>query len=179
MSVFTNPARGAKAAADAYIRATLDLLGDRDPLVVLRETAARLRSRCKGVGDNALRRPEAAGKWSVLEVIQHLADSELVWAFRLRLVLAQDRPELTGYDQDAWCDALRYREVPPTLSLRQFDALRAANLWLLEDLGEHQLARAGVHRERGEERVEHMIRLYAGHDLVHMRQVERILTGMR
>jgi hypothetical protein len=178
MSVFSNPKSAAADAAAAYIAALLDLLGDRDPMAVLRSTAARLRDAVQGVAPDVLRRPETPGKWSVVEILQHLADSELVWSYRLRLVAAEDRPTLTGYDQDAWAAGLRYREADPADALQQFALLRRLNLRLLDGLPPGGLARVGVHSERGEESLAHMVRLYAGHDLVHLRQLERVLVAV-
>lgn len=178
MSVFSNPKSGATAAAAAYVAGILDLLGDRDPLPVLRGTADRLRGTIEGVATDVLRRPERPGKWSAVEVIQHLADSELVWSYRLRLVMAEDRPTLTGYDQDAWATGLRYRDADPADALGQFALLRRLNLGLLDGLPPGGLARVGLHAERGEESLAHMMRLYAGHDLVHLRQLERVLAAV-
>ena len=120
--------------------------------------------------------PEAPGKWSIRDVVQHLADSELVGGFRLRLVLAQDRPQLTGYDQDLWADRLGYHNVNLHDALEQFTVLRRANLRLWERVGPAELMRAGLHSERGEESLEHLRKLYAAHDLLHLRQLERIRT---
>ena len=175
-TVFTNPATGAADAAAAYIRAVLDTLGTRDPLAVLGGTPAGLRSAVSEVHAEALRVPEARGRWSVGEVFAHLADSELVWAFRLRMILGQDRPTLGGYDQDAWARRMQYAKLPPAESLDRFDRARTWNLQLLRRLPDEDLDRVGVHAERGEESVRHMVRLYAGHDLVHAAQVERILA---
>ena len=174
-TVFTNPATGADGAAEAYVRAVLGMLGDRDPRTVLAATAGALAALVTDVPETELRRPEAPGRWSVGEVLAHLADSELVWAFRLRMILGQDRPTLGGYDQDAWARRLRYADLDPDASLERFAGARAWNLALLEHLPDEDLERVGIHAERGEESVRHMIRLYAGHDLVHLAQVRRIL----
>src|SRR3954470_10755967 len=106
MSVFTNPATGAADHAAAYTRAILDLLGDREPVAVLREMLSALPRAIAGLTPSQLRRPERDGKWSIGQILQHLADSEVVGAWRMRLILAQDRPPLTGYDQDLWAERL-------------------------------------------------------------------------
>ena len=178
MSVFTNPASAAAEAASAYVRATLDLLGDRDPIDVLDEQPDILARVLEGLEDEALRRPEAPGKWSILDVLGHLADSELVWAYRLRMVVAYDRPRLGGYDQDLWANRLRYREQPIQRSLARIRLLRSENLSLLASLEPADWDRVSVHQERGEESVRHMVRLYAGHDLIHRRQIERIRKSL-
>lgn len=174
MSVFTNPAASSAEEADAYVHAVLELLEDRDPDHVLSTTPTAIREAIAGMSDEALSEPETSGKWSVRQVLRHLADSEIVWGYRLRLVLAQDRPRLTGYDQDAWADRLGYADAPVADSLDEFDMTRAGNLRLLERASPQDLRRVGLHDERGEESVEHMIRLYAGHDLLHLAQIERI-----
>lgn len=174
MSVFTNPASRSVDHARAYIAAILELLGDRTPLDVLRATERGLRDGVEGLSERELGTPEADGKWPVRHVLQHLADSELVWSYRLRMVLAQDRPPLTGYDQDAWAERLGYAEANAQDALDEFGVLRRANLRLIARAGDHDLARVGVHAERGDESVAHMLRLCAGHDLLHLRQIERI-----
>jgi uncharacterized damage-inducible protein DinB len=174
MSVFTNPASASAAHAEAYTKALLALLGSADPLTVLRGTSFALRRAVEGLDESELGVPERAGKWSIRQVLRHLADSDLVWAWRLRLVLAQDRPQITGYDQDAWAERLGYAAAPAAESLEEFSVVRRGNVRLLEQLVPDDLQRVGVHVERGEESVEHMMRLYAGHDLLHLRQIERI-----
>ncbi len=174
MSVFTNPSGGSPQNASAYMSALLELLGDRDPREVLGATAAALRAATRSVSLEQLRRPEAPGKWSVIHVVQHLADSDLVWAWRLRLVIAQDRPPLTPYDQDRWAERLNYDEARLDDGLEQFNLLRRLNLQLIDRLSEDERARVGVHAERGDESVDRMMRLYAGHDLRHLRQIDRI-----
>jgi len=174
MSVFTNPATGAAEHAAAYTRAILGLLGDREPNEVLRETVAALPRAIEGLSPAQLRTPEAPGKWSVAHILQHLADSEIVWAWRMRVILAQDHPPITGYDQDLWADRLRYEQADPSEALEEFTTLRRANLRVLERASPADLERVGVHSERGPENLSHLRRLYAGHDLMHLRQIERV-----
>ena len=177
MSVFSNPASSTAAETEAYVAALLRLLGDRDPVEVLRETPDAVRRFLDAVPDEIAVRPEAPGKWSIRDVVQHLADSELVGGFRLRMVLAQDRPPLAGYDQDLWASRLRYRDVDVRDAFEQFAAIRRFNMRLWRDLSPDDLIRAGVHGERGEERLGRLRRLYAGHDLLHLKQLERIAAS--
>ena len=174
MSVFSNPANGAAEHAAAYVRAVLGLLGDGDPKTILRETLSALPRSIDGLSPQQLLQPERPGKWSIGQTLQHLADSEVVWAWRMRLILAQDRPQLTGYDQDLWAERLHYDKVDPSDALELFGVLRRANLRLVEQASPADLKRTGIHVERGEESLEHLRRLYAGHDLLHLRQIERI-----
>jgi uncharacterized damage-inducible protein DinB len=174
MSVFTNSASRSIEQARDYTTAILDLLGSREPMDVLTHTADAVRTAMAGVSEAQLSRPESPGKWSMRQVVQHLADSDLVWGYRVRMVLAQERPPLTGYDQDLWAERLHYERQPIDEALDRFAVLRRSNLWLLTHGSPADLQRVGVHAERGEESVGHMIRMYAGHDLLHLRQLERI-----
>ncbi len=171
---FANPPRYAPESARAYVAALLELLGERDPLAVMAETPHALRLATDGLTDERARRPEAPGKWSAVEVVRHLADSEIVYGYRVRLIVAAERPAIPGYDQDAWADRLRYRDDRLEDALADFSALRAMNLRWLGTRTPEEMARVGLHAERGEERVGHIARLLAAHDLVHLGQVARI-----
>src|SRR5438067_1942149 len=127
MSVFTNSASRSAAQAGEYTAAILGLLGDREPLDVLRTTADGLKAAFDGVDERAVSTPEAPGKWSMRKVARHLADSEIVWGWRLRLVLGQDRPQITGYDQDAWAAGLRYDAADVGESIEEFTVMRRSN----------------------------------------------------
>lgn len=177
MSIFSNPMDAAAREAGGYTEAVLALVGDRDPVEILAELPDSLARLLSDLSDEQIRRPEKPGKWSVGQVVQHLADSELVWAWRLRSVAAQDGAPLTGYDQDRWASELGYADAPLEEALEVIRVVRAANLRLLGSLTAGQRRRSGLHSERGPESIDHMVGLYAGHDLVHRRQIERILGG--
>ena len=155
-----------------------DLVEGEDPRGILATTVEWCDRQTSDLAPDQLARAEAPGKWSLVEILQHLADSELVWGWRLRMVLAQDRPQITGYDQDRWAERLHYRDADVTTALDEFAVLRNANLRLLGRATPADLARVGVHAERGEESVAHMMRLYAGHDILHLRQLERIRNAV-
>lgn len=178
MSIFSNRSIDPPQERLAYAGAILDLLGGREPLSVLRETPAALTKAVAGLSAEQLHQPEAAGKWSLAHVLQHLADSDLVWGWRLRMILAHDRPTITGYDQDLWATRLRYEDSDPAESLETFVVLRRGNIRLIERATPDDLQRFGVHAERGEESIGHLARLYAGHDLSHLRQVNRIRAAV-
>jgi hypothetical protein len=173
-SPFSNPAGQARESAARYIAALLDLLGDRDPMIVQRELVPEVRRLTAGLSEDELRRPEAPGKWSALQVVEHLADQETVNAFRLRAIVAEERPGLRGYDQDRWAAALRYGDAPIDAVLGELGAFRARNLRLYAALGEEELDRVGLHEERGEESARRLRALTAAHDLLHRRQLARL-----
>jgi hypothetical protein len=174
MSILSGTGTLTPSQADAYSAALLDLLGAQDPVTVLRDTPAAVGHLLDRFPGERLSQPEAPGKWSAAIVVAHLADAELVGAFRLRMMLAHERPPLAPYDQDLWAQRLHYDRVSPRESLERFTVIRRANLVLWGGASPGELARVGIHGERGEESIERMRRLYAGHDLAHLRQLERI-----
>ena len=178
MSVLSNRFSEAKKEAGDYTRALLELLGDRDPLAVLERTPSELTLLIARVPRGDIARAEAPGKWSMLQVVRHLADSELIWGYRLRRILAEDRPPIHGYDQDLWADRLHYDRADAEEALAEIRALRAGHVRLLRALGPAERKRVGVHTERGEESVEHLTRMMAGHDILHLNQLRRIRTRL-
>lgn len=178
MSVFTNPSSSSGDQAKAYTSAILDLVGNRKPVDVLKRTPAALAKSIDGLSKRQLSKRESPDKWSINHVLRHLADSEIVCAWRTRMVLAHDRPPITGYDQDLWAERLSYADSDAGESLNDFSVIRKSNLRLMARASEEELMRVGIHAERGEESVAHMMRMYAGHDLLHLRQIERIRASL-
>jgi uncharacterized damage-inducible protein DinB len=174
MSSSSNPASQAKENAAAYVKLVMDLLGDRDPFAVQEEQLSVLEKEIAGLDDAILRRPEKPGKWSILQVIQHLADSELICRYRMRLVLAQPGAKILGIDQDLWASGLEYNEADLADTLELLRVLRKANLKMLHALSDEQLEQHGLHNERGPESVRKMLQMIAGHDLLHRNQIKRI-----
>ena len=169
---------GPVSEAEDYRRYLLRQLGSDDPETVQAETPAALRELIQGVPQELLKRRPAENEYSVLEIVGHITDAELVLSTRYRWVLAEDQPDLPGYDQDSWVRAIGHQESEPASLLTLFEALRAANLelWKRNPGGR---ARAGTHRERGEESFELMFRLIAGHDGVHLAQARDTLAAAR
>jgi DinB superfamily len=175
---FSNPASGARDASARYVRSLLEVLGDRDPIEVQSQLAVSIERATAGLSLAQLRQPEKPGKWSVIEVVQHLADSEIVTAYRIRMILAGDTPDIQAYDQDAWAQRLRYAQASLPDALTQIRVLRGRSLDLLDWLQPDEWERAGMHSERGRESVRHITTLQAGHDLVHLRQIMRIKSAI-
>lgn len=163
---------------EAYRRQLLSLLGDDDPAVVGASTVARLRDLVAEAGDRLRIRPEPT-EWSVIEGIGHLVDSEITTSARVRWILAEDQPDIVGYDQDLWVDGLRHRDDDPNDLIALFEALRSANLRLWASRPPADRERVGIHRERGLESYGLMVRLAAGHDRFHVAQAERALNAVR
>lgn len=158
--------------------AMLAFLGDRDPLEVFAEMPDALRSAVKNVPADRLCTPEVPGKWSVLNVVQHLGQTEVALGFRYRKVLAEPSPALPAMDQDLWVTHLFPDEVSLEEALKDFAALRAINMRLLRRVQGDQWERHGIHSQRGKETLSAMVRLYAAHDRYHLFQIERIAKAV-
>jgi hypothetical protein len=146
-----------------------------NPLKMQAAAPARLAKLLKGVSPAKARKRPAPGKWSIAEIVAHIADTELVGGYRMRAILGQPGTPIIGFDQDAWVTALHYDKRDLKKSFEQYRALREANLALLKSLTPEQWKHEGLHSERGPESVETMARMYAGHDLNHFEQIARIL----
>ena len=159
-----------------YTARILATLGDREAMDVLEETPAELAKQIKGQASDALTRRPAPGKWSVAEVLAHLADADMVLGYRVRLMLGQPGVPIQAFDQDAWSAFSHYDEIPVRESLERLGTSRRANVRLLRSLSPEQWQRHGIHTERGRETVLHTVQMWAGHDLNHRAQVERMLA---
>ncbi len=165
--------------ADPYLSKILLFVIGKNPLKVLSRTPQRLRNLTRGVGKKTLRRAPAEGKWSIREIVSHMTDAEVVFAFRVRMAIAQSGNALHSMDEQRWAAELHYRDRSVKESIESFRALRENTLSLLQKLSDEELQRFGIHEERGKETVERMAQLYAGHDLNHLEQIGRILSGKK
>ena len=175
---FANPFGQAKDAAAQYVTDLIGRLEGRDPTEVMAGQVAELRALVAGVPDEVLETPEAPGKWSAKDVIVHLFDSEVVYGYRMRYIVAQPGGEIAGYDQDRWVSSLHYHKAPLDLTLQALDVLRRWNLAWIDTLSADERARWGEHSERGEESIDRIIQLLGAHDLVHRDQIARILKAV-
>jgi len=159
-----------------FMERILSYVEGQEPLAVQAATAGRLGQLIKGVSMSELRRRPAPGKWSVSEIIAHLADGEIVGGFRMRFILGAPGSSVVAYDQDKWVTSGHYDRRDPQKSVELFRVLRQANLALLDSLTPEQWKQYGIHSERGQESIEHIARFFAGHDVNHIQQIERILA---
>ncbi len=149
----------------------------KQPLAVQAATAKKLERLIKGVPAGKLRKRPATDKWSVSEIVAHFADVEIAVGFRMRLILGAPGTPVAAFDQDSWVTSVHYEKRDPRKSVEQFRVLREANLALLKSLKPEQWKHYGMHAERGQETIEHIVRMLAGHDLNHLQQIERILRA--
>lgn len=165
--------------AEQYRNRMFSHIAGRDPLQLLAAAPRKLERLLQGVSAAKLRKRPAPNKWSIAEIVGHLADSELVAAVRMRLILGAPGTPITPFDQDVWVTALHYDKRDMRKALEQFRAVREANLALLKTLTTDQWKLVGMHGERGPESIDTIVRMFAGHDINHTRQIEAILAGRR
>jgi len=164
---------------EQYRNRMLSNIRGQDPLTVQAATPRKLARLLKGVPKAKLRKRPEPQKWSIHEIMTHMADTEVVYGFRLRLMLGAPGATLIGFDQDVWVTALHYDKRDTATALEQFAALRKATLALLKTIGPEQWKHFGLHMERGEESVELTAKMMAGHDVNHLAQIERILKSAK
>lgn len=165
-----------KETVHEYVQRIQGKVAGKDPLRVQASTAKNLASLVKRVTPAKLRKRPAPDKWSVAEILAHLADAELVNGWRYRSILGTPGTPIQAYDQEAWATAGQYSKRDARKSLEQFRILRESNLALLKSLSPNQRRLFGLHAERGEESIERLITIIAGHDINHLEQIAAILT---
>jgi hypothetical protein len=159
-----------------YRRRVLGYLGSRDPMRVLAATSRRLARLVDGHARAALARRPAPGKWSVVEIMAHLADAELAFGWRIRSMVASPGVPLAWWDEHLWSEKCAYGRTDVGDSLATFGALRSSNLALLRRLPrESQEAAYGVHERRGRQSVRDFVVMEAAHDLNHVDQIRALL----
>jgi hypothetical protein len=152
----------------------------KDPMAILRKTPKTLARAFAAATRRRLTARPAPGKWSAGEILAHLSELELLWGCRLRLILGQSGVPIVGMDQDVWARNSAYRRIDPRRALATFLAIRQANLELLARLTPAQRRRWGAHSQFGRLTITRLMRLLAGHDVNHVRQVaERLKVSKR
>jgi DinB superfamily len=166
-----------KETPQQYTQRIIGNVEGKPPLAVQAATAKKLERLIKGVPKGKLRKRPAPDKWSVNEIAAHLADVEIAVGFRMRLILGAPGTPVAAFDQDSWVTSGHYEKRDPRKSAEQFRVAREANLALLKSLTPEQWKHYGMHAERGQETIEHTVRMLAGHDINHLQQIERILSA--
>ena len=157
-----------------YMRRMKSYVGQNDPVRVQESMPEKLTRAVRGLKPAQLKRRPQPGKWSIQEILGHLADTELVYGFRLRMMLAQPGCPIQAYDQNLWAARLGYGRQPVGALLQRIRLLREGNLRLLGQVPRSWRKRYGIHAERGRESVERTLVLLAGHDINHLNQIHAI-----
>ena len=147
-------------------------LGDRNAREVIAETPSKLTSLSGRLGPDGMKRSLAPGKWTSRDILCHLADTELAFAFRLRQALAEPRHVIQPFDQDSWSKP--YPSLDARAAIATFSAVRHWNLAVLETVPAEAFSRTLHHPERGDMTFQVLVETMAGHDLNHLKQLETI-----
>jgi hypothetical protein len=162
-----------------YVQRTLGYVEGKDALKVQAATANKLKKFTRGLSKKRLSWQPEAGKWSITQILAHLADVEIVASWRMRSVVGTNGITIQAFDQDAWASSLNYAKQDPKRSLEVFRVLRENNLAMLKALPRETWENYGMHSERGKESIAHLARMFAGHDTNHLLQIERIVSQLR
>lgn len=165
-------------AAASYKAKILSYQEGADFLALQWAAPKTLASLVDGLSEEQLARRPAPEKWSIQEIVAHLADDELVGGYRLRMILSSSGTDIQAFDQDVWARTGRYDKIDVRSSLELFRVLRQANLALLHSLDSTEWEMFGVHAERGVETVRDIAMYFAGHDINHFKQIETIRRSM-
>ena len=164
---------------EQYIARITGYVAGKDHFKVYQATPKKLRALAKKATGKKMTKRPAPDKWSIAEIITHLAESELVIAFRLRMILATNGILIQVADQTAWQANAGHLIKDPKKALELFETFRAYNVALLKSISKERWEAYGMHEERGKESVRRVVEMYAGHDVNHMLQIEGILNGTR
>jgi len=149
-----------------------------DPLTLMTATPKRLQALVKGLTPAQLKKRVNPDKWSIHEILQHLADCELMFASRCRLIAFEDHPHLAPFDQDRWAIGKAREKESAADALDRFNTLRRTQILLYKSSPEDAFARTGNHPERGEVSLQITFETCGGHDVNHLRQIEGLRAAL-
>jgi uncharacterized damage-inducible protein DinB len=147
-------------------------LGGAEPLSVLTTTVERINAYTAALSPAEISRSPQPGKWSISQIVSHLADCEIVFSYRLRQTLAEDHHIIQPFDQDRW--SKRYAAYTFDSALALFESARNWNLMLLTTVSEGDRHRPVTHPERGTMTFWTIVETMGGHDINHLLQIERL-----
>ena len=165
--------------AEQYIHRILGYVEGQDAVKVQKTTAAKLKKAIAGLTPKQLKWRPAPTKWSIAEIIAHLADAEIVASWRMRSVIGENGITIQPFNQDAWASVFTYQDRDAKRSLEVFRVLRENNLGMLNEIPRQTWDNYGMHLERGKESIAHLTRMFAGHDTNHVLQVEGIVKQLK
>ena len=158
-----------------YTTRILSNLEGKDSLAVLKSTPKRIKKLITSATKKSLHKRPEPNKWSVAEIVAHLAETELVLGWRYRSIVEKNGVVLQPFEQDDWAKNSRYEKSDIKEMLEMYAVVRKANLNFLNGLSKEQWENFGMHQERGKETIRHIVNLEAGHDINHLKQIEKIL----
>jgi hypothetical protein len=164
-----------RESVNQYVGRISGYVGEQDPVAVIEATPRRLSDLVGGLSDARLDFQSSPRTWSIRQQVAHLADAEMIMTARMRWAVAQPGQRIVGFDQDQWAMTGKYALMPVVVSLTTFAAVRAWTLAFLRQLSPDERAGWILHEERGKETLPHLVRMMAGHDLNHLRQMMELV----
>jgi hypothetical protein len=154
-------------------------LGDRDPLKVASSTPSRIARLIYGLSLRQLALRPSPDKWSVQEIITHLAETEMIMCCRARWIAFEEQPTLVPFDQEKWSSAWQREKESVEEIMERFRLLRKSQMRLFRSVSDEEWNRTGFHPERGVISLKMQLETLAGHDLNHLEQIQRLTTKLR
>jgi hypothetical protein len=154
-----------------YATRILGKLNGKDPIEILESSSSRLEALVSQLQNQQTQNET----WNAVEILTHLAESEIVYGYRMRKALNASGTPIEATDQNVWVKNATYLQKNPQLALTLFQILRKANISFLKSLTPQQMENFGIHSERGKESIAQMARMIAGHDINHLQQLEKLL----
>jgi hypothetical protein len=149
-------------------------LEGRDPLTVAAATPRQIVALTRGLSPRQLAKKPAPNKWSIQEIITHLADTEMVMCCRSRWIAFEEKPTLVPFDQEKWADGRAREKEPLADTLERFRVLRKSQVRFFRAAPKKDFRRTGYHPERGDVTLQEQLETVAGHDLNHLGQIQRL-----
>ena len=165
--------------AQQYIQRILSNVEGEDALKVQKATPGKIKKLILGLTPKQLKWKPEPGTWSIGEIVAHLADAEIVGSWRMRLIAGASGTTVQPCDQDVWASLFQYGKRDAKQSLEVFRVLRENNLAMLKALPRDSWDNFGMHAERGKETITHVVRMFAGHDTNHVKQIEGIAAQLK
>jgi mannose/fructose/N-acetylgalactosamine-specific phosphotransferase system component IIB len=174
-----NMKKNIKTHMKDYTKRLMLYVVDKEPLEVMESTPSEIKRAISRLSVKQMKQSPAKKKWSITEILAHLADGEIVLGYRLRKIIAEPGSKIESYDQNKWAKNLNYHKADAKERFTMFSAVRKANVQMLKSLQPNAWKRHGIHQERGRETVERLVLIYAGHDMNHLKQIQNIAGKFR
>jgi hypothetical protein len=150
-----------------------------EALLSFRAGPGLLEDAVEGASDTETAFVPAPGKWNIRQILRHVADTEIVVGMRMRQIIAEDKPTLAPFDQDAWAEKLGYEKAGALDSLAKFRSNREDTAALLESLPAEAFERVSFHPERGTKSLLEWVRLFSGHVEKHAEQIRSLRAAAK
>jgi DinB superfamily len=157
-----------------YQKRIMGYAANSEPMQILGSTVEKLKSFASNANSETWKQKAAGDGWTAADVFAHFAEGEIVLGTRIRMIAGTDATPIQAFDQDAWVANADYLRSDPNAALELFSAVRKANIAFLKSLSPDRWNHYGMHTERGKETLHDVVRMYAGHDLNHLKQLDKL-----